>query len=379
MTAGQRWVGARVASLAMAVAFSWLLPEPAYATPSRICRQLEAELTASSGGSQARLSRKQESAIARQQEHLQVARRDARRGGCKLRLFGGSDSCKTINRKIEKMERNLKALERGRPRKAYGSGRSRVQIMAALRANGCRDQAKAEKKAPAQTGGARKLFDQIFGTRTGQNDSRDETAVRREEGNPARRVSQPENSRSNRGSGRYSVPSGRYRTLCVRTCDGYYFPISTASNPSDFGRDQANCQSSCPGTEVQIYYHRPSEESEAMVSSLDGRSYGDLPSAWLYKQPDTDSPAGCSCNRQQQHEATAYSAATSSVQTEPLKAHPGSKPDFTDAPKTLSVPSKEDNTTALREKRKIRVVGPLFLPDPEEAAGLPVPDQTKGP
>src|SRR6266540_3435428 len=30
-----------------------------------------------------------------------------------------------------------------------------------------------------------------------------------------------------------------YRTLCVRTCDGYYFPISYATNRSHFKTDAA--------------------------------------------------------------------------------------------------------------------------------------------
>ena len=40
--------------------------------------------------------------------------------------------------------------------------------------------------------------------------------------------------------------SGTYRTLCVRTCDGYYFPISYSTVPSKFADDERLCQRLCP-------------------------------------------------------------------------------------------------------------------------------------
>ena len=43
------------------------------------------------------------------------------------------------------------------------------------------------------------------------------------------------------------APSGTYRTVCVRTCDGYYFPISYSTVPSRFADDQRACQRDVPG------------------------------------------------------------------------------------------------------------------------------------
>ena len=37
-----------------------------------------------------------------------------------------------------------------------------------------------------------------------------------------------------------------YRTLCVRSCDGFYFPISSVASRSRFGLDADLCRASCP-------------------------------------------------------------------------------------------------------------------------------------
>jgi hypothetical protein len=34
---------------------------------------------------------------------------------------------------------------------------------------------------------------------------------------------------------------GTFRTVCVRTCDGYYFPISYSTVPNRFTDDQNTC------------------------------------------------------------------------------------------------------------------------------------------
>lgn len=398
MPARPRRLGRFAALFLAAAAIMSLLPEAALAA-SRACRQLEAELaTASGGGRPAARSPRQEAAIARQREQLQAAKRQARSAGCGFKLFGGgSNSCGAINAKIAKMERNLDALQRRRSN-AAGSGRSHKQIMAALRANGCRDEAVAGRQPARQDEGTRNLFDKLFGGGIRQRGSIEELGepVRRsDENRDARRASrEPEGGWVNdNGRIRYSAPRGSYRTLCVRTCDGYYFPMSSSSSPSDFERDQANCQTSCPGTEVQIYYHRKELESEAMVSGLSGQPYADLPTAWLYKQPDAPSPAGCTCGAVRNAGPKNFSIVAGNpppapVQSGPLTPHP--RPDPAADPETLAnshggldaetlrrmaVAPKSGKTPAPGEEKKIRVVGPGFLPDPEAAADPQAPGQ----
>ena len=57
------------------------------------------------------------------------------------------------------------------------------------------------------------------------------------------------------------APSGTYSTVCVRTCDGFYFPISYSTVPSRFADDQQACQRLCPAAQATLYtYHNPGEE-----------------------------------------------------------------------------------------------------------------------
>ena len=37
-----------------------------------------------------------------------------------------------------------------------------------------------------------------------------------------------------------------YRTVCVRTCDGYYYPISFSTNASRFREDEMTCRDPAP-------------------------------------------------------------------------------------------------------------------------------------
>ncbi|MEW5963574.1 MAG: DUF2865 domain-containing protein [Pseudomonadota bacterium] len=85
-----------------------------------------------------------------------------------------------------------------------------------------------------------------------------------------------------------------YRTVCVRLCDGYYFPISYATTPAHFAKDAAKCEASC-GSPVRLYvYENPGSESETM-EDLSGRPYSELKTAFLYR---TEYVPSCSCKAQ---------------------------------------------------------------------------------
>ena len=88
-----------------------------------------------------------------------------------------------------------------------------------------------------------------------------------------------------------NVPYATYRTLCVRLCDGYYFPISYSTLPSRFSQDAGKCQSRCAAPAELFVYRNPGEEPEQMVS-LQGKGYNELPVAWRYRK---EYVKGCSC------------------------------------------------------------------------------------
>jgi uncharacterized protein DUF2865 len=82
-----------------------------------------------------------------------------------------------------------------------------------------------------------------------------------------------------------------YRTMCVRLCDGYYWPVSFATGKDRFGHDAGMCARSCDGSVALYYYPNPGGEVDDMVS-LDGKPYKSLGTAFLYRA--TYDPA-CKC------------------------------------------------------------------------------------
>jgi len=134
-----------------------------------------------------------------------------------------------------------------------------------------------------------------------------------------------------------------------------------------------------------------------MVSGLSGQPYAELPSAYLYKQTGTPSPAGCTCSTLRNDEARNFSIvagnppAAEPVQSEPVTPYPSSRPDPAADPETqanldggldeetlrrMAVAPKVNKPTPAGEEKRIRVVGPVFLPDPGAATNLQAPDQT---
>lgn len=97
-------------------------------------------------------------------------------------------------------------------------------------------------------------------------------------------------------SSRYTAPSygssSSYRTLCVRECDGFYFPISNETTESHFQEDDAKCRSQCAAP-AELFYHRADQDVDQMVS-LGGRPYSQTPNAFRNRKVYI---RGCSCNQ----------------------------------------------------------------------------------
>lgn len=86
-------------------------------------------------------------------------------------------------------------------------------------------------------------------------------------------------------------PVATYRTLCVRLCDGYYFPISYATTPDYFAKDEAKCAASCGGP-VKLYVYPNPGGDPGQMEDLSGQPYSELKTAFLYR---TDYVASCTC------------------------------------------------------------------------------------
>lgn len=73
-----------------------------------------------------------------------------------------------------------------------------------------------------------------------------------------------------------------YRTMCVRLCDGYYWPVSFAATRREFARDSDVCARSCDAPAALHVYKNPGEEPEDMVD-LSGQPYAKLGNAFRHR------------------------------------------------------------------------------------------------
>lgn len=239
------------------------------------CMQLEQRLANDwmrSQQSQSNLPQIEEE-IRKQDQIYQSTQAQAERTGCyeSVFIFGRalvrSPRCIAMHEKIEEARRQLARLEEQRNAATRGGGGGaryrQDETIAELARNGCGEQ--YEREARRRDGG-------FFGWFGGQP-----------------QFEQP------RGDLQTSkiVPFATYRTLCVRKCDGYYFPVSFSTLPNHFPVDASSCQDRCAAP-AELYVHRnPGEEPQQMVS-LDGRAYNDMDNAWRYRK---EFVKGCSCNQ----------------------------------------------------------------------------------
>ena len=97
------------------------------------------------------------------------------------------------------------------------------------------------------------------------------------------------------GGGQFgNLPFATYKTVCVRLCDGYYFPVSFSTLPTHFERDADACQSKCAAP-VELYYHQnPGSGMEQAVSFKSKQNYSSLRTAFRYRKEFVQ---GCSCKQ----------------------------------------------------------------------------------
>lgn len=83
-----------------------------------------------------------------------------------------------------------------------------------------------------------------------------------------------------------------FKTVCVRLCDGFYFPVSFATLPSHFAQDADVCSSKCAAP-TELYYHpNPGGAMEQAIALQSSEPYTKLKSAFRYRKEYVN---GCSC------------------------------------------------------------------------------------
>jgi hypothetical protein len=245
--------------------------QPPGAAANPMCARLEAQLASvdRAGGDPAKAEqiRRYEESAAKQQAELDRVTTQAKRMGCDasgfFSLFNNqSAQCGPVNGQIQQMRGNLDQITTSLERLRMGSGgaerdNQRRSVLLALAQNNCGPQ----YAAAARSGG--NFLDNLF---------------------------------NNGGQGAAPVdagpPSGTYRTVCVRSCDGFYFPISFATVPARFQDDEKSCKSLCPAAEASLFTYRNPGEDMNQAVSINGQPYSSSPNAFRYRQEFNPS---CAC------------------------------------------------------------------------------------
>jgi hypothetical protein len=332
-----------------------------------MCPRLEAQLASidrgGGGGDPAKEEqiRRYQDAATKQQGELDRVTSQAKRMGCDssgfFSLFSGqSAQCGPVNNQIQQMRANLDqittSLERLRGGGFGGAERDnqRRSVLAALAQNNCGPQyANAAR-------GAGSFLENLFGN----------------------------NNNPGPPGADLGPQSGTFRTVCVRSCDGAYFPISFATVPGRFPDDEKTCKALCPAAEATLYsYRNPGEDMNSAVS-INGQPYSSSPNAFRYRQEFNPS-CGCKAVGQtwsdalksiddkaaaeQQGDIIVTEESAKKMSRPPPKAAPvtakkGAPSTTTGtpaAPAPDASPPASDSTAAAGDK-PIRSVGPTFIP-----------------
>ena len=79
--------------------------------------------------------------------------------------------------------------------------------------------------------------------------------------------------------------AGGTRTLCVRVCDGYYFPIEFDAASSRFDADAAACQSMyAQDGQAELFVQANNDDVANATALATGDRYGDQPYAFFYRK-----------------------------------------------------------------------------------------------
>jgi len=323
------------------------------------CLRLESQLAAIDRGPNdpvraAQISRYEES-IRRQQAELDRTIVRSRRLGCEstgfFSLFTQQPAeCAPLSRQIQQMHASIDRLMMELQRAQGGTAdreSQRRSVLIALAENDCGPQYKS-----AAVNRSRGLFDSLFG--------------------PGSIVS----------PGADVPQSSTFRTLCVRTCDGYYWPISFSTVPGRFAEDERVCQRMCPAARVVLFTHRNPGEEVAQAVSAGGQTYGDMPNAFLYRKQFT---SACSCRRSGETWANALQHLDDTVErgdivvteerakqlSRPREQRPSRTPPRSgrNAPQPSEAPEASPalrgnitGDTVTTDNKPVRNVGPTFLP-----------------
>jgi hypothetical protein len=96
-----------------------------------------------------------------------------------------------------------------------------------------------------------------------------------------------------------AIPGFGQRAVCVRLCDGAFFPAGDLADEGSAAGQEALCGSQCPDAETKLYFIPRGEEKIDAAVSLDGQRYSELPAAFRYSKVRDEA---CTCGRHRQEQ-----------------------------------------------------------------------------
>ena len=88
------------------------------------------------------------------------------------------------------------------------------------------------------------------------------------------------------------------RAVCVRLCDGSFFPV----NGADARGSEAACARQCPGAPTQVFFRASGSDQIEGATASDGQAYSALPAAFRYRSTLDNT---CTCGARSAREGSA--------------------------------------------------------------------------
>lgn len=349
-----------------------LAASPALADNSAICNDLHARIASIPEIiSTIRPARQYSAALGQQGGEIRQIQAEMQHRQCSagsVTIINGEDAaaCDQLETALERAQQNLSRLADLQSRSRQNGGSDdilRDQLKAALHDNGCDD-----TSSPTTTITTQREPDAT----PEQQAMRTDTFIQ-----PMDKSGGPQQGYDYQQSAPLSYPSGgsygaNLQTVCVRTCDGGFFPLTTNASPVNFQQDAETCSRMCPGVPTELYFrYLPNQESSEMVSAASGAPYSAMPYAFAYRKRAPGEKSSCTCNMSAYYEEmrrektvnqsqpdTGRSSITSITTQKPQVQPPANaSSQATIQPQVPQQPDRPYDPSS----SKVRQVGPQFL------------------
>jgi hypothetical protein len=84
------------------------------------------------------------------------------------------------------------------------------------------------------------------------------------------------------------------RSVCVRLCDGFFFPVGPINSAGDVANHQADCAGLCPAAPTALYFQPAGSDKIEDAVSATGAPYSTLPVAFRNRTTEDNT---CTCHR----------------------------------------------------------------------------------